>query len=93
MPTAHIRVNNYFRLCNADATYKLGDMKTKPKRQDLKDARKARKLTQGQLAEKIGKDQAYVSRIESGGYRVDADVAPLIAKALRMSLMRVLYPQ
>ena len=34
--------------------------------QILRDARKKAKLTQGELAEKIGTDTAYISRIEKG---------------------------
>jgi len=48
-------------------------------------------MTQESLAEKIGKDQAYVSRLENGEYRIDVDIAPAVAKALRLPLMRVLY--
>ena len=65
---------------------RVGDM-----RNDLRKARLARKMTQESLAEKIGKDQAYVSRLENGEYRIDVDIAPAVAKALRLPLMRVLY--
>lgn len=61
-------------------------------RADLRNAREARKLSQTKLAELIGKDQAYVSRLESGEYKVDPEIARLLAKALRVPLMRVLYP-
>ena len=62
-------------------------------RNDLREARIAQKLSQAELAKKIGKDQAYVSRIESGSYKLDLDVAPALSKALRIPLMRVLYPK
>jgi transcriptional regulator with XRE-family HTH domain len=62
-------------------------------RPDLRNAREARKLSQIKLAELIGKDQAYVSRLESGEYKVDANIAPKLSKVLRISLMRVLYPK
>ena len=62
-------------------------------RPDLRSAREARKLSQIKLAELIGKDQAYVSRLESGEYKVDPQIARLLSKALRIPLMRVLYPQ
>ena len=61
-------------------------------RNDLRNARKDRKLSQAKLAELIGKDQAYVSRVESGEYRVDPDIAPVMAKALKLPLLKVLYP-
>lgn len=61
-------------------------------RNDLRDARKSRNLSQAKLAKLIGKDQAYVSRVETGDYRVDPDVAPMMAKALKMPLLKVLYP-
>ena len=62
-------------------------------RPDLRSAREPRKLSQIKLAELIGKDQAYVSRLESGEYKADPQIARLLSKALRIPLMRVLYPQ
>lgn len=65
----------------------------RPMRKDLREARISQKLSQAELAKRIGKDQAYVSRIESGTYKLDLDVAPALSKALRIPLMRVLYPK
>lgn len=33
----------------------------------IRNARKARKMTQGQLAERIGKERSFISRVESNG--------------------------
>lgn len=62
-------------------------------RPDLREARSKAGLTQAELGEKIGRDQATVSRYESGGFDVDKDIAPAIAKALGMDLLDVLYPK
>lgn len=61
-------------------------------RNDIKEARLKKGLTQTQLADLIGKDQAAVSRYESGALAIDAQTAPLIAKALDMDILAVLYP-
>jgi transcriptional regulator with XRE-family HTH domain len=37
----------------------------------LRDAREAMKLTQVQVAERLGKPQSYVSKVESGERRID----------------------
>jgi len=37
----------------------------------LREAREAAKLTQTQVAERLGKPQSYVSKVESGERRVD----------------------
>jgi transcriptional regulator with XRE-family HTH domain len=37
----------------------------------LREAREAAKLTQTQVAEKLGKPQSYVSKVESGERRID----------------------
>lgn len=58
---------------------------------DIKDARIAKGLTQDQLADQIGKSQAVVSRYESGEIPIDAQIAPLIASALGMNILAVLY--
>jgi transcriptional regulator with XRE-family HTH domain len=61
-------------------------------RTDLKEARIAVGLTQAQLADQIGKTQTVVSRYESGDYAIDVDAAPLIAAALKIGVLQVLYP-
>jgi transcriptional regulator with XRE-family HTH domain len=37
----------------------------------LREARKAAGLTQAQVAERLGKQQSYVSKVESGERRID----------------------
>jgi transcriptional regulator with XRE-family HTH domain len=61
-------------------------------RTDIRKARLAKGLTQAQLAELIGKDQAAISRYESGCLAIDVPTAPLIAQALDMDVLKVLYP-
>ena len=61
-------------------------------RNDLKKARCEKGLTQGDLADKIGKSQSVVSRYESGDSPIDTATAPLIAAALGLSIIEVLYP-
>ena len=55
----------------------------------LKTARESKGLTQSALAEKVGKDQAYISRLEAG--RVAPQLATLteIARALDLEIMLV----
>jgi transcriptional regulator with XRE-family HTH domain len=60
-------------------------------RTDLIEARKAKGLTQTQLADLIGRDQSDVSRYESGKRQVDVDCAPRLAQALGLSIVEVLY--
>ena len=48
----------------------------------IKDIRTKRNLTQEQLADKIGKTQANVSRYENGERKLDLETAAKIAKAL-----------
>ena len=61
-------------------------------RTDIREARKRQGLTQQQMAEAIGKDQATVARYEAGKTDIGKDVAPAIATALGMSVLDVLYP-
>ena len=60
-------------------------------REDLKTARRKAGITQAQLAERVGVTQDVISRYESGKRSVDLDVAPKIAKVLRISVLAVLY--
>lgn len=62
-------------------------------RTDLKNARLAAGLTQAELAQVIGRDQTVISRIESGHRAVDVDDAPLLAAALKIGVLEVLYPK
>jgi ribosome-binding protein aMBF1 (putative translation factor) len=62
-------------------------------RNDLKEARIAAGLTQTELAAKIDKTQTVVSRYESGEYAIDVDTAPVLARALSMDVLDVLYPK
>ncbi|MBN8740697.1 MAG: hypothetical protein BGP24_14795 [Lysobacterales bacterium 69-70] len=62
-------------------------------RNDLRKARIAAGLTQVEFARLIRKDQGTVSRIESGKQTIDVVAAPLIAAALGMDVLQVLYGQ
>lgn len=62
-------------------------------RTDIQQARKAKGLTQQQLAEAIGRDQATVARYEAGKTDIGKDIALPIASALGMSVLDVLYPK
>lgn len=62
-------------------------------RNDLRDARVKANLTQARLAELIGRDQASISRYESGEAAIGTDIAPVIADALGLSVLEVLYPK
>lgn len=53
----------------------------------LKDRRKALKLTQKQLAEKIGKEQSYVARIERGETDMQLSSFLRIARALNIEFV------
>ena len=44
------------------------------------------KLTQGQLAQKIGQSQSYVSKYESGEQRLDLLELELVCESLNISL-------
>lgn len=48
----------------------------------LKDARKRQKVTQAELAERIGSDQTYVSKVETSERRIDVIELRTICKAL-----------
>jgi transcriptional regulator with XRE-family HTH domain len=60
-------------------------------RNDLKDARLALGLTQTELGDLVGKTQTVISRYESGESAIDVDAAPLIAAALKIGVLDVLY--
>lgn len=48
----------------------------------IKEIRKLRKMTQQELADKLGISQAHIARIEKNERGLDIDVLPLFAKAL-----------
>lgn len=50
----------------------------------LKELRKAKKLTQEQLADMVGISQAYISDIEKGKKDIDFSLAERFAKALNV---------
>ncbi|GLL54595.1 hypothetical protein KUBF_22570 [Bacteroides finegoldii] len=52
----------------------------------LRDRRKAFKLTQKQLAQKIGKEQSYIARIEKGEVDIQLSSFIRIARALGIEL-------
>lgn len=60
-------------------------------RNDLIQARKAKGLSQEQLAERVGKTQPVISRYESGQCAIDVNAAPELAKILGISIIAVLY--
>lgn len=83
-PLEHVRkhmLDKHVRENHASATM----------RDDLKQARIDAKLTQEELAARVGKDQGAISRYESGKLAPDVQVAPLLAEALRIPLLQVLY--
>lgn len=57
----------------------------------LREARRRKGLTQAAVALAIGRDQATVSKYESGGSRVDPSVAPKLAEVLGLPVLDVLY--
>jgi len=61
-------------------------------RNDIREARKMKGLTQQQMAEAIGRDQATVARYEAGITEIGKDVAMPIATLLGLSVLDVLYP-
>lgn len=48
----------------------------------IKEIRKLRKMTQQELADKVGISQAHIARIEKNERGLDIDALPLFAKAL-----------
>jgi transcriptional regulator with XRE-family HTH domain len=52
----------------------------------LRTIRADAKLTQGQLAQKIGQSQSYVSKYESGEQRLDLLELELVCESLNISL-------
>jgi len=50
------------------------------------DARRKAKLTQRQLAQRLGKPQSYVSKYESGERRLDVLAFHAVAKVLRINV-------
>ena len=50
---------------------------------EVQEARKAAKLTQVQLAERVGKDQTFISIIERGQRRVDVLEFVALARAMK----------
>lgn len=53
----------------------------------LRDRRKALKLTQRQLAERIGKEQSYIARVEKGVTDIQVSTFFNIAKALGINFI------
>ena len=53
----------------------------------LREIRAKANLTQGQLAEKIGQTQSYVSKYESGEQRLDLIELEAVCKAAQISLI------
>ncbi|BBL69819.1 hypothetical protein MoryE10_04250 [Methylogaea oryzae] len=64
------------------------DMKTLGER--IKRAREERRLTQKQLGEMVGIDQAHISRLERGEKGMAIDSLAAIAKALHVSLSDIM---
>jgi transcriptional regulator with XRE-family HTH domain len=60
-------------------------------RNDLKQARIEKGLTQKQVADAVDKDQGAISRYENGQLDVDAAVAPRLAEVLGLPILTVLY--
>ena len=56
----------------------------------LVEARRAKKLTQFQLAKELGKPQSFVSKYESGERRLDVVEFVTVCKALSISPSKVL---
>lgn len=54
-----------------------------PQRHHIKEWRKFRQLTQEQLADRIGIDKSYLSKIENGKKRYDQPFLEAAAQALR----------
>jgi transcriptional regulator with XRE-family HTH domain len=52
----------------------------------LRKIRKARKLTQGQLAERAGVTREYIARLEAGRYDPTLSTIEKLAKALRVKV-------
>lgn len=59
---------------------------------NLHQTRHARGLSQAQLASIVGVSQSYVSALERGLQPSDADIVPRLAKALDVSVARLLKP-
>jgi transcriptional regulator with XRE-family HTH domain len=58
----------------------------------VKDARQEARMTQGELAERAGLEQQYVSLIERGSQNVTIDTASRLAAALERELWTLLGP-
>lgn len=82
--TCYVLIENY------DA---LAKYKARMFGQKIARMRKARKLTQKQLADKSGLDQTYISRVESGSITVGMEVLTKIADALDTEIKLVKAPQ
>ena len=59
----------------------------------LRNVRKARKLSQRQLGEKLGKAQTFISKVETCERRIDIIEAAKWCIALEISLEEVLPPE
>jgi DNA-binding XRE family transcriptional regulator len=62
--------------------------------QVIRDARKSEKITQGELANRIGADKAYVSKIEKGVVEPGVGTFYRIIEALglRIDIVKPVYP-
>lgn len=54
----------------------------------IRDARKSEKMTQQELADKVGTKKSYISRIETGSVEPSAGLFLCILDALGLSIMR-----
>lgn len=58
----------------------------------LRDRRKALKITQKQLAQKVGKEQSYIARVEKGETDIQLSSFFRIAKALGIEFIPTFQP-
>jgi transcriptional regulator with XRE-family HTH domain len=82
MPISHIPVKHQYDLTALVSRPKIGDTS---RMENLRRLRTDMGLTQAQLAEKAGVNQATISKIEKGSANFTADMAEKIARALGVS--------
>jgi transcriptional regulator with XRE-family HTH domain len=61
-------------------------------RTDIRDARRAKGLTQVQLAALLGIQQGDVSKVEKGRMRISVEKAPKWSEAVGLDIVTLLYP-